>query len=287
MARQHWVAGNDGDWEREELIIRICGRAVAIDPQYAHAWALMAIAQTHLRFRQGKAVDGLPAAERALSLDPDLAEAHAVKAWYLLEQGQDEAAGRELAVALGLDPESWEVNKVAGKVFFVQGRLRESAECYEKAAELMDMDYHSAGMMESCYRGLGDHEATLRASEIAFARVQKALEMNPRDAAAFGNGAISLAILGQADQSREWAERALELEPDNHILRYNIACTMVELHDHERALDLVGDSLAHLGRDHIRHVQADPDIAVLRDHPRFAMMLADAKARLNYEATAE
>ena len=24
MARQHWAAGNDGDWDREELIIRIC-----------------------------------------------------------------------------------------------------------------------------------------------------------------------------------------------------------------------------------------------------------------------
>jgi adenylate cyclase len=148
MARQHWVAGNDGDWDREELIIRICGRAVDIDPNYAHAWALMAIAQTHLRFRQGKTdANGLEAAERALSLDPDLAEAHAVKAWHLLEQDQQEEAGREIAAALRLDPESWEVNKVAGKVLFIQGQLREAAACYEKAAALMDRDYHSAGMV--------------------------------------------------------------------------------------------------------------------------------------------
>ena len=288
MARQHWVAGNDGDWNREELIIRICGRAVDIDPEYAHAWALMAIAQTHLRFRQGNTdANGLEAAERALSLDPDLAEAHAVRAWHLLEQEQTGDAGREMATALRLDPESWEVNKVAGKVLFIQGKLREAAACYEKAAELMDMDYHAAGMVETCYRGIGDAEAARRAAEITLSRVEKALESNPRDAAAIGNGAMSLAVIGELERAREWAERALALEPDNYILRYNIACAYIDLGDHERALDLVEDSLQHLGRDHVRHVQADPDIAVLRDRPRFERMLSEAKVRLKYDEPAE
>ncbi|HKX99920.1 MAG TPA: TIR domain-containing protein [Steroidobacteraceae bacterium] len=284
MARQYWVAGNDGDWKREELIIRICERAIGIDPGYAHAWALMAIAQTHLRFRQGRPdMNGLESAERALSLDPDLAEAHAVKAWHLVEQGRQEDAGRETATALRLDPESWEVNKVAGKVHFIQGQLQEAAACYQKAAELMDMDYHAAGMVESCYKGMGDFAARARAAKVTLARVEKALESNPRDASAIANGAISLAISGEPERSREWAERALALEPENYILRYNIACTYVELGDHDRALDLIEDSLSHLGKDHIRHTQADPDIAIVRDNPRFARMIADAKNRLQVE----
>jgi adenylate cyclase len=286
MARQYWVAGNDGDWEREELIIRICARAIGIDPEYAHAWALMAIAQTHLRFRQGKLdTNGAEAAERALSLDPDLAEAHAVRAWHLVEQGRQEDAGREIATALRLDPESWEVNKVAGKVLFIQGRLKEAAACYEKAAELMDMDYHAAGMVESCYRGLGDADGRVRAARISLSRVEKALESNPRDASAIANGAMSLAVIGEPDRAREWAGRALALEPANYILRYNIACAYVELGDHGGALDLIEDSLSHLGKDHIRHTQADPDIAAVRDHPRFARMIANAKDRLQVDAT--
>lgn len=284
MARQYWVAGNDGDWKREELIIRICERAIGIDPGYAHAWALMAIAQTHLRFRQGKReANGLEAAERALSLDPDLAEAHAVRAWHLLEQGQQEDAGREIAAALRLDPDSWEVNKVAGKVLFIQGRLSEAAACYEKAAELMDMDYHAAGMVESCFKGMGDADGRSRAARVTLSRVEKALESNPRDASAIANGAMSLAVIGEPERSREWAERALALEPENYILRYNIACAYVELGDDARALDLIEDSLSHLGKDHIRHTQADPDIAVIRDNPRFARMIADAKERLQVD----
>ena len=282
MARQHWVAGNDGDWDREELIIRICERAIDIDPDYAHAWALKAIAQTHLRFRQGKAlVDGLPSAERALELNPDVAEAHAVKAWYLLEQERRAEANEEMVTALRLDPESWEVNRIAGKVLFLQGRLQEAAACYEKAAELWMRTIAVPACLSAAIAASAMSKGGRRAARMTFERVEKALESNPRDASAVGNGASSLAVLGEHERAREWAERALELEPNNYILRYNIACAYAtELDDQERALDLIEDSLTHLGIDHVRHASADPDIASVRDHPRFAKMIADAKQRL-------
>ena len=282
MARQHWAAGNDGDWDREELIIRICERAIDIDPDYANAWALKAIAQTHLKFRQGRTdVDGLPSAERALELNPELAEAHVIKAWSLLELERPDDANEEISTALKLDPESWEVNRIAGKVLYLQGRLKEAAECYEKAAELMEADYSGTGMLETCYRGLGDAEGLKRAAQMTFERVEKALASNPRDAPAIANGALSLAVSGEHAKAREWAERALALEPENYILRYNVACAYaLELGDPERALDLIEDSLEHLGVDHIRHANADPDIASVRDHPRYTKMIADAKQRL-------
>lgn len=282
MARQQWANGSDGDWGREELIVRICERAVTIDPNYAHAWALMAIAQAHLQFRQGKKhVDGLAAAERALALDPSLAAAHAVKAHYFLELDQHELAESEVSAALRLDPDSWEANKVAGKVLLHRGRLEDAAACYEKAAQLMEMDYHSAAMAGTCYQGLGDPQRRRGAAELALSRVEKALAKNPRDGAAMGQKAIDLAILGEIDRAREWAERALESSPDNYVLRHNIACALaLELDDHERALDLVEQCLANLGTDHVRHVQADPDLASIHDHPRFKKMVQEAQARL-------
>lgn len=281
MARQHWVAGNDGDWDRENLIIRICERAIDIDPGYANAWALMATAQAHIRFRQGrKDVDGLPSADRALELDPNLAEAHVIRAWYMLEQDKTDEANEEIATGLKLNPESWEVNRIAGKLLFLQGRLKEAAACYEKAAELMEADYSGCGMLESCYRGLGDMEGLKRAARMTMDRVEKALERNPNDAPAVANGALSLAVLGDDSKAREWAERALKLDPQNYILRSNIACAYaMELNDHERALDLVEDTLIHLGRDHVRHVAHDPDYKSLHQYPRWEKMLADARQR--------
>ena len=46
LARQYWATGNHGDPRREERVMRICSRAVEIDPYYAEAWALLAIAQS-------------------------------------------------------------------------------------------------------------------------------------------------------------------------------------------------------------------------------------------------
>src|SRR5262249_49923908 len=42
MARQLSTGGNYGNARRSEAIIRLCQRAVEIDPNYARAWALIA-----------------------------------------------------------------------------------------------------------------------------------------------------------------------------------------------------------------------------------------------------
>src|SRR6185369_2579331 len=57
LAKQYWVTGNHGDVRREERVMRICSRAVEIDPYYADAWALLAIAQSSLRYGFGRNVD--------------------------------------------------------------------------------------------------------------------------------------------------------------------------------------------------------------------------------------
>src|SRR3954463_7363326 len=57
LARQYWVTGNHGDVRREERVMRICGRAVEVDPYYADAWALLALAQSSLRYNFDREVD--------------------------------------------------------------------------------------------------------------------------------------------------------------------------------------------------------------------------------------
>jgi adenylate cyclase len=52
MARQLYVTCTEGDARRAEAIIRLCIRATEIDPAYARAWALMAVAQMILRFQK-------------------------------------------------------------------------------------------------------------------------------------------------------------------------------------------------------------------------------------------
>ena len=89
LGRQYWVTGNHGDPRREERVMRICSRAVEIDPYYAQAWALLAIAQSNLRYGFGYQVDdGFAAAHTALAIDPSVAEAHCALARRLEEKGR-------------------------------------------------------------------------------------------------------------------------------------------------------------------------------------------------------
>src|SRR4051794_35914794 len=45
MARQTYATGFEGDGRRMEAMIRLCSRAVEIDPDYADAWTLIAMAE--------------------------------------------------------------------------------------------------------------------------------------------------------------------------------------------------------------------------------------------------
>ena len=100
------MTGNHGDVRREERVMRICGRAVEIDPYYAHAWALLAIAQSSLRYGFGQEVDdGFAAAHAALAIDPTIAEAHLPMFKRLQQRGNDGGAAAEMETAIRLGPE--------------------------------------------------------------------------------------------------------------------------------------------------------------------------------------
>src|SRR6478672_11305409 len=116
MARQTYITGQEADIRSAEAIIRLCARATEFDTGYARAWALMAVGYFKLHQLKGGEAGGMEAAERALALDPRLAEAHAIKAEILLADGKPDAAATEVAVALELNPESYEVNRSAGRL---------------------------------------------------------------------------------------------------------------------------------------------------------------------------
>jgi adenylate cyclase len=283
MARQYLTAGNFGDPRRHEAIARLCSRATEIDPRYGHAWALLAAAQMEARWRTGAEGDGgLAAAERALALDANLADAHAVRARILYEDGRPDEANTEIAIALRLDPESWEVNSEAARLEFLQHRLEEAARYYEKATALMETDFASPGMLITTYTAMGDRPAAKRAAQIAVVRTEKAIAQDRSNGAAMSFGVNGLAVLGEAERVHEWINRGLLVDPDNNNMIYNFACTLAaQLKDADAALDLLDRFMKRAARGILNHAKIDPDLESLRDHPRYKAMLAAAEARLD------
>jgi len=282
MARQQWIGGTFGDVKRDEAIARICQQAVTLDSNYAEAWALMAIAQAELAFWHGKDVNGLPAAERALSIKPELPEALCVKARYLEEEGDQEQANALIDAAIRGNPESWEVNREAARMHFREGHIAEALPYFERAAALVSSDYYNPVMLMTCYIALGDEQASKRAARLTFERAERSLGAEPTNGSAIANGAYALAVLGEGDRAREWIERGLLLDPENLAMRYNMACTLTAaLHDDEAALDVIQPYFDTVNTaSQIKHTEVDPDFIRIRHNARFTEMLAATKIRL-------
>ncbi len=282
MARQQWIGGTWGNIRRDETVVRICRQAVTFDPQYAEAWALMALAQAELRFWHGRTDEPLPAAERAMELNPALAEPHCVMVRDLEQQGRHEEADKELEEALRLGSESWEVNREAARLMFRRNRMGDAIRYFEKASELMDTDFHSCSMLITCYDGAGDEVAALDAARRTLARSEAAAAKDPTNGAALAAGASSLMMMGEIERGKDWVQRALLLDPDNLWVLYNAACGLTfRDSDLDGAMDLLQQFFERLDSPaFLRHADIDPDLDAVRDHPRFKTMISVARDRL-------
>jgi adenylate cyclase len=282
LARQYWVSGNYGDIRREERVMRIANRAVEIDPYYARAWALLAMAQSNLRYGfRCQVDDGVAAAHAALTIDATIAEAHCPMIRRLEDRRQYAEADARMETALRLDPESWEVNKEAARVYIRQRRLPEAVQHLEKAIAILESDVHAWSRLVTLYHALGNDSAKRVAADTAVALAEQALAQDPSNGAALSFGALGLAVLGQAERSREWMERAMLVDPDNLSMRFTFACVLAaHLGDKEGALRSIERSFTNVGGFHINLAEADPDLDGLRDDARFRSLLAAAKKRL-------
>jgi len=278
MARQYNATGNS---RHRDITVRLCQRAIEIDPGYARAWALLAISKVNRRLvNAGTGDDGWPAAERALALQPDLAEAHAARGRILGDAGRYDEALTEHATALRLDPDGYEVNCAAARCYIGMRRNQDAIGCLEKAAAAIETDFWALGMAIQCYDAVGDSDGAKSAARRSLARVEKAIVAEPDHGLAIGWGVSALVALNEVDRAKEWTARARLLDPDNRNLNYNLACNMVKLGEFDMAIELLGPHIAHAQRQNLLWYESDTSLDPIRSDPRYVALIADAEARL-------
>ena len=287
MAHEMRMRGNIGSPRWSETIIRLCNRAVEIDPGYARAWALMAVAQRIRHMMLASEGDsGRAAAEKALALDPALADSHCAMAGVLHAEGRDDEALLEVEKAIALDRDSYEVITTAARYYTGVRRYAEAIPLWEKSAEFADRS-NTLMMLLSCLKATGATERIPEVCRRLLMSSEKIALEEPDNGSAMVGVISALAGLGEVERAKEWIERAMLLDPNNMNMRYNIICTLVvDLHDHEMALDFLEPLLKVLLADSIHWIKSDYDLDAIRNHPRFIAMLDAAEKRIAASAKA-
>jgi adenylate cyclase len=282
MARQTYVTSMSADLRASQALIRICKRATEIDPDYAEAWALMAAGYQQVNLMRGSGTDdGTDAVDRALALNPDLAEAHAVKAQILQRHNELQAAEAEAMIALSLDTESYEVNRAAGGLYYQLKKFSDAVHYFERAVALMDTDITTVAMLISCYTALGDAEGTRRAAELTIKRAEAILSHDQNNSRVTAFTVDALAALGETDRAKTRMERALLIDPGDLVMRYNFACMLaLRLKDPDAAMEMLEPLFESISDSFLAYAKADPDLDLLHDDPRWQAMVAAAEVRL-------
>jgi len=219
-------------------------RAAEIDPKFAVAY--VGVADT-LVARLG--YTGYPLAatlekadaaiQKALALEPNLAEAVAGAASVALLKEDYAAAEAGFRRAIDLSPSSPTAYRGCSRLYGLMGRNEDSLRCATKAAELDPLSV-------SVNLGLGRALERVGRFDDALARYRKAIEIDPSVPSSYlFVGSTYAHGLGRLDQAVPWFERAARIDPGSPTYSLALGGSHVDLGNMAEARRWLADAIRH------------------------------------------
>ena len=212
-------------------------RAIAIDPSYAPAHSGLAdsyrllgapgweVEQPSDLLRKAKA-----GAERALQLDPESSEAHAVLSMVKLDYEWDRAGSeREVLEAIRLNPSSVQAHQYYSSTLTTMGRMEEATAEAHRAMELDPLSAIAGSTLGIRYWYDGHLDE-------AIAEFNKTLEANPEFGVAHWGLAQCYRQKGDTRRELDELRRAVTLSGNSAYMRAHLAYGLATSGDREHAL---------------------------------------------------
>jgi serine/threonine protein kinase/tetratricopeptide (TPR) repeat protein len=252
--------------------IEMFTRATERDADYALAYAGLADCYSYFYMYFDRSDENLRRAiessERALALDPELAEAHAAYGFAVSLSKRYDEAEREFETAIRLNPRLFEAYYYYARTCFARGDKERAAHYYEKAC-LVDPDNHQApNLLAFTYRCLGREDDAETWYRIALRNLDKRLELHPDDSRAVYLKSATLIELGFHEEGLMWADKSFEADPRDPYIIYGVACSYSRVGRLEEAVDYFEKSVS-CGFAHKDWIEQDADLDPIRELPRF------------------
>ena len=298
LGRHHW---NSRTAAGMKSAVRLFGDAIDEDPDFslAHAGLADSYALLYIGYGDARLPDSISqaksAAQRALAIDSDLAEAHNSLAYILLfwdwdwaaaesefqkalkirpnyatahqwyaqflwAMGRWEEGNAEAQRALELDPLSVVITTEIGWPFYFQGQYDRAVDQFSKALE-MDPDFPLARYnLALTYVLMGRFEDAIA----EYDRAIKSSGGNPFMLGALGH---AYAVSGVREKALDLAHQLEELSAQGHVLSWEIAEVYVGLGDWDRAFEWLESSYTE------RHYM----LPMMRNWPEFHAAATDPR----------
>ncbi len=205
---------------RDEAIAVLRG-LLAVHPTYAAAHYNLANALAEPETPEALAL-ALPHYDRAVSLNPNYAEAHANRGGVLRRLGRWDEAEAAYGAALALDPRSALTHYNLGLLLGEMGRPAEALAAHDRALAL-------APDMAAAHSHRGNVLTALERDEEAMASHGRALALAPEDSQPRHNLGLSLAHQARFAEAAAAQSQAIAARPDYAEAHASLAACLVEM----------------------------------------------------------
>jgi TolB-like protein len=217
--------------------------AIELDPDYADAYAGLAesvllLLNNHQAVSTDEAFEVAEVSlNKALSLNPDLADAHASQGLLKHKMWQETRTGPGLDEAEACFVSALDLNPNNASAYMWFASVRGSQQRIEEAIDLYHESLRVDPLGKIPYANLPGLYAQRGQNEEALDLYVKAVEIHPEWSTAYQNLAMQLNGLGRMDEAVAWGMKGREFTIDP-LAGASIALAYIEFGDYDKLLDL-------------------------------------------------
>ena len=266
------------DKNKLKIAIQLFEKTIQLDPEYANAYAGLgeAYANLYQLFERNDQwlEKSIEASSKALMYDSTLSEAYAALGLCYFNKEMINEALKASKKAIELDPSDFIGYWNLGRIYHSTDKDEEAIELYNKVIELNPEFYSAYTDLRMSYTRLGQKEKLNELVEMEMNIFPQYLFKHPDDARAHLFFATTLIEAGRAKEAKSEAATAMELNPNDPLMLYNLACFYSMMNEKKLAVESLGRSIK-AGHVDYEWFKRDPDLDNIRTEPGYIELMKD------------